>query len=78
MTINLLDNWNMHGWGMHGWWWILLIALFVFIFFNNYRKSNPKEPSNKESEAMELLKKRYAKGEINAEEYRKMRDTLQE
>ncbi|MFD1094138.1 SHOCT domain-containing protein [Salegentibacter chungangensis] len=53
-------------WGMHFFWWIFWIVILVWVFFLPYgipsRKRKKKKP-------LEILQKRYAKGEISKEEY---------
>jgi len=56
--------WGM-GWGM---WFIplLIIALIIFLYKNNNSSTQKETP-------MEILKKRYAKGEITKEQYEEMK-----
>ncbi|REJ76295.1 MAG: SHOCT domain-containing protein [Acidobacteria bacterium] len=59
-----------HGWilGMHISWWVFLILLgIVFIAF---LEIEPKHKARKRREdPLEILKRRYASGEIDTEEY---------
>jgi len=60
---------NGMGWGM-GFGWIvgiLIFALFIWIIAKN-RGINPDFRQNDKS-ALEILKERYAKGEITKEEF---------
>jgi len=64
----------------YGWWFmplipfafLVLLALGVYYLFREFRR----EPSHEEK-ALEILKKRYAKGEITREEYVKMKEELE-
>ncbi|MBE0494636.1 MAG: SHOCT domain-containing protein [Thiomicrospira sp.] len=74
-------NWNFEsinefcGGGMMGgmwfFWLILLIIIVVFLF------KLVGTPSKSAESAMELLKKRYANGEINKQEFEEIKKTLQ-
>ena len=61
--------WGM-GWGM---WFIPLIIILVIYFLikNNSQNKNQETP-------MEILKKRYAKGEITKEQYEEMKKNIYE
>ncbi len=59
-----------HGWigGMHmAWWvfWILVIILF-FVFLEAEPKHKAKQRREK---PLDILKRRYAKGDLSTEEY---------
>jgi len=61
--------WGM-GWGM---WFIPLIIILVIYFLikNNSQNKNQETP-------MEIIKKRYAKGEITKEQYEEMKKNIYE
>ncbi len=61
----------------YGWiFWIAIIVLIVFLIirFTN-QKQNTRNISTGES-SLDLLKKRYAKGEISKEEFERMKTDL--
>ncbi|WP_018616980.1 SHOCT domain-containing protein [Segetibacter koreensis] len=62
-------------WGMHFLWWLflLLIVAVFFVFRNNIIQRT----SDKES-PLDILKKRFARGEINKEEYEERRRVLEQ
>ena len=61
----------MHGFGMVVWWLIpLLIIGLLFYLFQNKNNNKPS--------AQDILDRRYAKGEIDEEEYRKKSQDIQE
>lgn len=64
------SHWGM-GWGM-GWgmWFIpLLIILLIYFLLRNNNKKNHGTP-------LEILQKRYAKGEITKEQYEELKNDL--
>lgn len=72
------DFMNMHGYygGGFMWLWFLLIILvlaliLVPLFKNNSPQNRPKENT------LEILKKRFARGEISEDEYKRMKQTLE-
>jgi len=79
-------NGSMSGWGHmmgYGWYggmftWIILIivvVIIVYLFLNRSRSVKPSDGSTKES-AMDILKKRYAKGEITKEDFDKLKKDI--
>jgi putative membrane protein len=71
-------HWD-YGWGM-GFglvfmviFWALVILGVVYIYKMIAERSRP---SGKSESALDILKKRYAKGEITKEELEKMKDDL--
>jgi putative membrane protein len=66
---------------MHMMWivWVplLLFCMVVLIRFFNKDNSGKREPSDGES-PMDILKRKYASGELSTEEYEKMKKTLEQ
>ncbi|WP_317040757.1 SHOCT domain-containing protein [Pricia antarctica] len=58
---------------MHYIWWIVWLILLVWIFILPY--NIPFQKSQKDS-PLDILKKRYARGEISKDEYEEARKTL--
>jgi putative membrane protein len=69
--------WHMydghHYWGMHFFWWFFWLILIVWAYRASRKNSNQQ---SKEDGALEILKKRFAKGEITKDEYEEMKKTL--
>lgn len=70
-----------HGWYMGigmGWWWLIGIIVFIlvtwFIVKNANIRNRPYYPGNKS--AIDLLKDRYAKGEIDKKEFEERKKGL--
>jgi len=72
-------NWGNYGWGM-GFGWIYMIIFWVLVILGIlylvklFTRST--KPEDKHETPLEILKQRYAKGEITREEFEKMRDEL--
>lgn len=69
--------WEWHGFGFgHGvmwlFWLLVIVAIIIFVRYSNNGASSPPES------ALDILKKRYARGEIDEEEYQRRRQTLQD
>lgn len=67
--------------GMNGllWWILILIPVVGIIFLILYivlRETSSRKTVPESGNAMEILKERYAKGEITSEQFRTMREDL--
>ena len=62
-----------HFFGMHFIWWIIWIVIIIWIFATP--NSNPFQKSKKES-PLDILKARFAKGEITKEAYEEAKKVL--
>ncbi len=78
-----------HFWWGWGWWmlipmaipilfWAFLIAVFIWVVRRwKGKPSWPKYPGQEPESALDILKKRYARGEITKDEFERMkRDIL--
>ncbi len=92
LVFGAVSGWQSGGWGMMGsgmmggfsWWWFMPIFMILFWGLviwgivalvrglNGSRGSN----SSRADSALEVLKKRYARGEINKEEYEEKKKDL--
>jgi len=54
----------------HGFWMFIFWIIFFYLIFSNFNKKEKKESP------LNILKKRFAKGEINQEEFETMQKTL--
>jgi putative membrane protein len=75
----MMNGWNggmtWEGWFFMGLFWVLLIGVVVFAaaqLFPGRRET----PSETEEEPRQILDRRLASGEIDAETYEKLRRTL--
>ncbi len=72
-------QWGNWGWGM-GFGWIFMIIFWVLVvlgvvYLVQTATRSGKSPWQKEM-PLDILKKRYAKGEITKEEFERMKDDL--
>jgi len=63
-----------HIWGMHLGWWFIWGFMILWIFATPFYVPGQLK---KRGSALDILKKRYAAGEINADEYFAMKKTLE-
>lgn len=64
-----------HYWGMHWFWWILWVIMLIWIFA--IPADIPGQRKKKDS-PLDILKKRYASGEIDTNEYEERKGILEE
>ncbi len=74
-------NMGMDGWGIIGFlfmiiFWALIIALVVIIIKRLAKNESILPNNSRHVSALELLKERYAKGEINTSEYEERKGAL--
>ena len=61
-------------WGMHFIWWFIWAILLFWIFATPYDVPGQRR---KKDTPLDILKKRYASGEINNEEYKEKKKNLE-
>lgn len=62
-----------HFMGMHWIWWIAIVATIILLMFNIIPYGSKIDPTE---DAMDILKKRYARGEIELEEFEERKRIL--
>lgn len=62
-----------HYWGMHIIWWVIWVIFIIWIFVTPW--DIPGQRTKKET-PLDILKKRYAQGEISKSEYQEMKKDL--
>ena len=60
--------------GMHLFWWFFWVIMIIWIFFTPYRL--PYQINQKDS-PIDILKNRYASGEMSTEEYEERKKVLE-
>ena len=65
-----MHNLNGMGWGM-GYGWLIGLAIFAAVVWFIYRMVQPAtgNPGFKHKSAIDILNERFARGEINEEQY---------
>jgi putative membrane protein len=92
LMLGLISGWQGHGYGMMGPWmmggfgwmaimpvlWLAFLGLIIWAVVAAVRGSIPSggQDSSKTDSALEVLKRRYAQGEINKEEYEEKKKDL--
>ena len=59
-----------------GWLWTVILVIIIFVAIY-YFTAGFKQESTKSANALEIIKQRYAKGEITEEEFRKMKKEIE-
>lgn len=60
-----------------GWiFWLIVLVLIVWFIANQLNKSKQDSQTSGQESAMDIIKKRYAKGEITKEEFEQMKKDL--
>jgi len=78
MEMKIMMPWGDYnwGWGM-GFGWLFMIVFWVMVLFGiAYVIKRITGGAKEEETALDILKKRYAKGELTKDEYDRMKDDL--
>jgi len=68
--------WEWHGFG-GGWMWLFwILIIFIVLFLVKGVTGNDRGQGHVEESAIEILKKCYARGEIDDEEFRRKKEEL--
>ncbi len=70
-------NNNWHYFGMHGFWWLFWVALVLILLFLIFRPNNIIGKKGKDS-PLEILRRKYASGDISTEEFEERKRKLKE
>ncbi|MFA6863494.1 MAG: SHOCT domain-containing protein [Dysgonamonadaceae bacterium] len=78
----MMHRFGEHGWGMGygmGWWWIVGVIIMVAIVWMVVKMINQTNHSNTQlgnKSALDILKERYARGEIDKQEFEERKNNL--
>lgn len=78
----MMNGIDGHGWGMGlgmGWWWIIGIIVLTLIIWLVVRAASKNPDANLQGNksSLDMLKDRYAKGEIDKKEFEERKKGLQ-
>ncbi len=71
----MMGGFGGHGWGM-GLWWIIGIIFLVTVVWIVIKIANQNQNSGFGKSALDILKERYAKGEIDKQEFEERKKDL--
>jgi len=67
----------MFGGMWFGWiFWVIIIALIIWLLINQSSRNRQNYPPPQQESALDILKKRYARGEINKDEFEEKKKDL--
>ena len=72
----MFHNWFMGNIWFGWFFWILIIALIIVLIWTNTRETNKYIPFDGKETAMDILKMRYANGEITKDQFDQMKKDL--
>ena len=72
----MFHNWFMGNIWFGWFFWILIMALIIVLIWTNTRETNKYIPFDGKETAMDILKMRYANGEITKDQFDQMKKDL--
>lgn len=66
----------LHGWGMGLGWIIGLVILVAIVWLTSQALNKNNNPATPERSALDILKERYARGEIDKQEFDERKQDL--
>jgi len=74
---HMMDGWgNGFGMGLMIFFWLLILVFIVTLIWFLIRKGSESPTESTGESSLEILKKRYARGEIDEEQYRRMKKEI--
>ncbi len=75
---HMMDDWDHMSWGLGGlFMWLIFLVLIGFVIYFVVRGEKWVKRSNGEETPLDILKKRYARGEITKQDYERMKKDLE-
>ena len=79
-------GWDGAGWGWAGWlfmavlmvifWAAVIAAVIAFVRYSGHGRNEPPSTGDGHDQALRILEERFARGDIDADEYTRRRDLL--
>lgn len=73
---HMMDGWGGFGMGLMIIFWLLVLGLVGTLIWFLIRKGNQSSSNSSDKSSLEILKKRYARGEIEEDQYRRMKKEI--
>lgn len=74
---HMMDGWgSSYGMIFMGIFWLLIIALIVILIWFLIKKGSTPDQQAPDESPLEILNKRYARGEIDEEQYQRMKNEI--
>lgn len=86
---NMMNGWGYSGYGIGGYWWMGIIGIVIhfiivvgLIFlalhlFRRYSLQSRQGGIGRQASGLDILRERYARGEIDSEEYQSIKRDLE-
>jgi len=71
-------EWHGYGGGMMWLFWVLLIVIILWIVIAMTKRNGNSYPTEKDRTALDIIKERYSKGEIDRDEFLQKRKDLED
>lgn len=75
----MMNGFGGHGWGM-GWWWIIgliIVIAVVWAIVKGLNQNNQLVNKSTQKSPLDILKERYARGEIDKEEFEERKKKIE-
>lgn len=75
---HMMDGWGGFTMFFMIFFWLLIVGLIITLIWFLIKKGGESSTNPSDESSIEILKKRYARGELDEEEYRRIREEITE